>query len=117
MDEGCAAAEDIVVYLGHDDCLLNDGQSLLGGETISFEYANAFPSELSVRVATCIDPTMPTTFRPASISIQAQVVFDKMPEGTTLSSTLPTPMELLRLGLSLSFKRPLRCLRKWLSIF
>jgi len=76
MDEGCAAAEDIAVYLGHDDCPHNDGQSLLGCETISFEYANSFPSELSVRVATCIDPTMPTTFRPASISIQAQVVFD-----------------------------------------
>ncbi|CAD6264957.1 unnamed protein product [Miscanthus lutarioriparius] len=79
MDEGCAAVEDIAVYRGHDDCLHNDGQPLLGGETISFEYANTFPSELSVRVATCIDPTMPTTFRPASISIQAQVVFDKMP--------------------------------------
>ena len=49
MDEGCAAAEDIAVYQGHDDCLHNDGQPLLGGETISFEYANAFPSELSVR--------------------------------------------------------------------
>jgi len=43
--------------LGHDDCLLNDGRPLLGGETISFEYANSFPYELSVRVATCVDPT------------------------------------------------------------
>lgn len=43
--------------LGHDDCLLNDGRPLLGGETISFEYANSFPYQLSVRVATCVDPT------------------------------------------------------------
>ncbi|PWZ43772.1 hypothetical protein Zm00014a_005656 [Zea mays] len=43
--------------LRHDDCLLNDGRPLLGGDTISFEYANSFPYELSVRVATCVDPT------------------------------------------------------------
>ncbi|CAL4892327.1 unnamed protein product [Urochloa decumbens] len=43
--------------LGHDDCLLNDGRPLLGGDTISFEYANSFKYELSVRVATCVDPT------------------------------------------------------------
>jgi len=43
--------------LGHDDCLLNDGRPLLGGETISFEYANSFKYDLSVRVATCVDPT------------------------------------------------------------
>ncbi|CAN6333912.1 unnamed protein product [Urochloa humidicola] len=43
--------------LGHDDCLLNDGRPLLGGDTISFEYSNSFKYELSVRVATCVDPT------------------------------------------------------------
>jgi hypothetical protein len=43
--------------LGHDDCLLNDGRPLLGGETVSFEYANSFKYDLSVRVATCVDPT------------------------------------------------------------
>ncbi|CAN6338284.1 unnamed protein product [Urochloa humidicola] len=43
--------------LGHDDCLLNDGRPLLGGDTISFEYANSFKYDLSVRVATCVDPT------------------------------------------------------------
>ncbi|CAL4899481.1 unnamed protein product [Urochloa decumbens] len=43
--------------LGHDDCLLNDGRPLLGGDTVSFEYANSFKYELSVRVATCVDPT------------------------------------------------------------
>ncbi|OEL36775.1 TPD1 protein-like protein 1A [Dichanthelium oligosanthes] len=43
--------------LGHDDCLLNDGRPMLGGETISFEYSNSFKYELSVRVATCVDPT------------------------------------------------------------
>ncbi|XP_062202007.1 TPD1 protein homolog 1A-like [Phragmites australis] len=41
----------------HDDCLLNDGRPLLGGETLSFEYANSFPYRLSVSVATCVDPT------------------------------------------------------------
>ncbi|KAJ1254840.1 hypothetical protein BS78_09G153600 [Paspalum vaginatum] len=43
--------------LGHDDCLLNDGRPLLGGETVSFEYANSFPYPLTVRLATCVDPT------------------------------------------------------------
>ncbi|RLN27712.1 hypothetical protein C2845_PM05G18380 [Panicum miliaceum] len=43
--------------LGHDDCLLNDGRPLLGGETVSFEYANSFKYDLSIRVATCVDPT------------------------------------------------------------
>ncbi|CAN6347656.1 unnamed protein product [Urochloa humidicola] len=43
--------------LGHNDCLLNDGRPLLGGDTISFEYSNSFKYELSVRVATCVDPT------------------------------------------------------------
>ncbi|KAF8659746.1 hypothetical protein HU200_053453 [Digitaria exilis] len=43
--------------LGHDDCLINDGRPLLGGETLSFEYANSFMYDLSVRVATCVDPT------------------------------------------------------------
>ncbi|WVZ64986.1 hypothetical protein U9M48_014423 [Paspalum notatum var. saurae] len=43
--------------LGHDDCLLNDGRPLLGGETVSFEYANSFPYTLTVRLATCVDPT------------------------------------------------------------
>jgi hypothetical protein len=40
--------------LRHDDCLLNDGRPLLGGESISFEYANSFPYKLSVRAATCV---------------------------------------------------------------
>uniref|UniRef100_A0A452Y508 Uncharacterized protein n=1 Tax=Aegilops tauschii subsp. strangulata TaxID=200361 RepID=A0A452Y508_AEGTS len=47
--------------LARDDCLLNDGQPLLAGETISFEYSNSFPYQLSVAVATCVDPAAATS--------------------------------------------------------
>jgi hypothetical protein len=44
--------------LARDDCLINNGQPLLAGETLSFEYANSFPYPLSVAVATCVvDPS------------------------------------------------------------
>ncbi|CAM0949947.1 unnamed protein product [Alopecurus aequalis] len=43
--------------LARDDCLINDGQPLLAGETLSFEYSNSFPYQLSVAVATCVDPS------------------------------------------------------------
>jgi len=42
--------------LHHDDCLLNDGRPLLGGDTISFEYANSFTYKLPVSAATCVRP-------------------------------------------------------------
>ncbi|CAL4980566.1 unnamed protein product [Urochloa decumbens] len=42
--------------LGRDDCLVNDGRSLLGGDTVSFEYSNSFKYDLSVRAATCVRP-------------------------------------------------------------
>lgn len=47
--------------LARDDCLINDGQPLLAGETLSFEYANSFPYPLAVAVATCVDPAAATT--------------------------------------------------------
>lgn len=48
--------------LARDDCLINDGQPLLAGETLSFEYANSFPYQLSVAVATCVvDPSAATS--------------------------------------------------------
>lgn len=40
--------------LAYDDCLVNDGQPLLAGDTISFEYANSFPYELRVAFASCV---------------------------------------------------------------
>ena len=43
--------------IARDDCLINDGQPLLAGETLSFEYSNSFPYQLSVAVATCVDPS------------------------------------------------------------
>ncbi|KAG8093287.1 hypothetical protein GUJ93_ZPchr0012g21945 [Zizania palustris] len=45
--------------LGHNDCLLNDGQPLLAGETVSFEYSNSFPYKLTVADATCLSRTAP----------------------------------------------------------
>ncbi|KAL5225956.1 hypothetical protein ABZP36_012595 [Zizania latifolia] len=45
--------------LGHNDCLLNDGQRLLAGETVSFEYSNSFPYKLTVAAATCVSRTAP----------------------------------------------------------
>ncbi|KAM0847832.1 hypothetical protein ACQ4PT_054776 [Festuca glaucescens] len=47
--------------LARDDCLINDGQPLLAGETLSFEYANSFPYPLAVAVATCVDPAAATS--------------------------------------------------------
>lgn len=47
--------------LAEDDCLVNDGQPLLAGETISFEYSNSFPYQLSVADATCVDPSAATS--------------------------------------------------------
>ncbi|KAM0847400.1 hypothetical protein ACQ4PT_055033 [Festuca glaucescens] len=47
--------------LARDDCLINDGQPLLAGETLSFEYANSFPYPLSVALATCVDPAAATS--------------------------------------------------------
>ncbi|XP_048553898.1 TPD1 protein homolog 1A-like [Triticum urartu] len=47
--------------LAYDDCLVNGGQPLLAGETISFEYANSFPCELRVAFASCVHPPPATS--------------------------------------------------------
>ncbi|TKY53935.1 TPD1 protein-like 1 [Spatholobus suberectus] len=39
--------------LGYDDCLVNDGQALGPGKTISFEYANTYRYPLSVSSVVC----------------------------------------------------------------
>ncbi|XP_057765076.1 TPD1 protein homolog 1-like [Salvia miltiorrhiza] len=39
--------------LNYDDCLVNDGQPLNPGESISFQYANTFPYPLSVSSVSC----------------------------------------------------------------
>ncbi|XP_057415939.1 TPD1 protein homolog 1-like [Lotus japonicus] len=40
--------------LDYDDCLVNDGQPLGPGRTISFEYANTFRYDLSVSSVVCL---------------------------------------------------------------
>ncbi|KAF4399471.1 hypothetical protein G4B88_022554 [Cannabis sativa] len=37
----------------YDDCLVNNGQPLGPGETLSFQYANSFPYALSVSSVVC----------------------------------------------------------------
>ncbi|KAG8379467.1 hypothetical protein BUALT_Bualt07G0091500 [Buddleja alternifolia] len=39
--------------LRFDDCLVNDGNTLVNGRTLSFQYANTFPYPLSVSSVTC----------------------------------------------------------------
>ncbi|KAJ8759195.1 hypothetical protein K2173_004633 [Erythroxylum novogranatense] len=39
--------------VNYDDCLVNDGDALGPGETLSFQYANTFPYPLSVTSVTC----------------------------------------------------------------
>ncbi|KAL1212986.1 putative TPD1 protein [Cardamine amara subsp. amara] len=39
--------------LNYDDCLVNDGQPLSPGETLSFQYANSFSYPLSVSSVSC----------------------------------------------------------------
>ncbi|KAK1260023.1 hypothetical protein QJS04_geneDACA015407 [Acorus gramineus] len=38
----------------HDDCLLNDGQPLPFGSSLSFQYANTFPYPLHVSSLSCL---------------------------------------------------------------
>ncbi|KAK7363849.1 hypothetical protein VNO77_06008 [Canavalia gladiata] len=42
--------------LQYDDCLVNDGQPLSPGKTISFDYANSFRYPLSVSSLVCLSP-------------------------------------------------------------
>lgn len=37
----------------YDDCLVNDGEALGPGETLSFQYANSFPYRLKVASVAC----------------------------------------------------------------
>lgn len=37
----------------YDDCLVNDGDALGPGESLSFQYANNFPYPLSVSTVSC----------------------------------------------------------------
>ncbi|KAH0879663.1 hypothetical protein HID58_067057 [Brassica napus] len=39
--------------LSYDDCLVNDGQPLSPGQTLSFQYANSFSYPLSVSSVSC----------------------------------------------------------------
>ncbi|KAI3673624.1 hypothetical protein L6452_39748 [Arctium lappa] len=39
--------------LRYNDCLVNDGNTLVNGHTISFQYANTFPYPLSVSSVIC----------------------------------------------------------------
>ncbi|KAL6197817.1 hypothetical protein ACLB2K_027610 [Fragaria x ananassa] len=39
--------------MDYNDCLVNDGQPLGPGQTLSFQYANIFPYPLSVSSAAC----------------------------------------------------------------
>ncbi|KAE7995234.1 hypothetical protein FH972_000055 [Carpinus fangiana] len=39
--------------LYYDDCLVNDGEALGPGESLSFQYANTFPYRLKVTSVTC----------------------------------------------------------------
>ncbi|WOL10862.1 TPD1 protein [Canna indica] len=39
--------------LRYDDCLVNDGAALAGGESLSFQYANTYRYPLAVASATC----------------------------------------------------------------
>lgn len=39
--------------LRYDDCLVNDGRPLPSGSSVSFQYANSFPYQLSVSSASC----------------------------------------------------------------
>lgn len=39
--------------VSYDDCLVNDGQALGPGQTLSFQYANTFPYPLSVSFVIC----------------------------------------------------------------
>ncbi|KAK9080563.1 hypothetical protein SSX86_000321 [Deinandra increscens subsp. villosa] len=39
--------------LRYDDCLVNNGNPLVNGHTISFQYANTFPYQLSVSSVVC----------------------------------------------------------------
>ncbi|KAH7530040.1 hypothetical protein JRO89_XSUnG0026900 [Xanthoceras sorbifolium] len=39
--------------LYYDDCLVNDGEALGPGQTLSFQYANSFQYPLSVSSVTC----------------------------------------------------------------
>ncbi|KAG8048633.1 hypothetical protein GUJ93_ZPchr0009g1707 [Zizania palustris] len=45
--------------VGRDNCLVNDGKPLNAGETISFEYSNSFPYQLTAVDATCVVSTSP----------------------------------------------------------
>jgi hypothetical protein len=40
--------------LRYDDCLVNDGRPLPSGSSISFQYANSFPYQLSISSASCV---------------------------------------------------------------
>ncbi|KAG9446536.1 hypothetical protein H6P81_012664 [Aristolochia fimbriata] len=39
--------------LSYDDCLVNDGEALLNGRSLSFQYANTFAYPLTVTSVTC----------------------------------------------------------------
>ncbi|KAL0363128.1 UNVERIFIED_CONTAM: TPD1 protein1 [Sesamum calycinum] len=39
--------------IGYDDCLVNDGEPLNPGESLSFQYANTFMYPLSVSSVSC----------------------------------------------------------------
>ncbi|KAJ0578458.1 hypothetical protein HanPI659440_Chr05g0213041 [Helianthus annuus] len=39
--------------LHYDDCLVNNGKTLVNGHTISFQYANTFPFQLAVSSVVC----------------------------------------------------------------
>ncbi|KAJ4847693.1 TPD1 protein 1 [Turnera subulata] len=39
--------------LDYDDCLVNDGEALAPGETLSFQYTNSFQYPLSVSSVAC----------------------------------------------------------------
>ncbi|KAL5717393.1 hypothetical protein ACHQM5_010399 [Ranunculus cassubicifolius] len=40
--------------LHYDDCLVNNGRSLLNGRSLSFQYANTFPYKLTVKKVYCV---------------------------------------------------------------
>lgn len=40
--------------LRYDDCLVNDGRPFPSGSSLSFQYANSFPYQLTVSSASCV---------------------------------------------------------------
>lgn len=39
--------------LGYDDCLVNDGQPILPGGSVSYQYANTFPFPMAIKSLKC----------------------------------------------------------------